>query len=165
MGKASIDRWTDTIVFRAALFCSGVLVLPVLALGLLTTLWMLVFASRSSEFSVLDGGPVALLSLGGGLGILGLLRAHRGTKEAARRDIAGTLVCLAIGIATALGVAGLVAADLVADALEFGWQRGSWISALFVAAHVCWVLWGVGSMQKLTRRYVERTGRAFHGEE
>jgi hypothetical protein len=164
MNKALIDRWTETLAFRATLLVSGVIVLPVLALGLLTTLWILALAASRPEVSFFDGGPIFFLSAGGAVGIVGLWRAHWGDKGAARHNVGVTIVCLAIGIATALSVAGLVIAEVASDALEFGrWQAWSWISALFATAHICWVLWGIGSMQRLARCYAERTGRAFDG--
>ena len=162
MDRALIDRWTDTAGFRAALFFSGVLVLPVLALGLATTVGMLVAAAGNAQFSLFDGGVIALLSLGGALGVAGLLRARWGARHADRHNVTATLICLAIGIATALGVAGAVAAELVAGAFGFrSWNVGTAVAALFVAAHACWVLWGIAWMQRLTRRYSERTGRRF----
>jgi hypothetical protein len=162
MERALIDRWTDTAAFRAALFFSAVLVLPVLALGLVTTVGMLVAAGGSAQLSVLDGGSIALPSLGGALGIAGLVRAQWAARTAKRHNVTVTLICLAIGIATALGVAGVVVAELVTNALALGkWRVWASIAAAFVAAHACWVLWGIAWMQRLMRRYAERTGHAY----
>src|SRR5512134_2416191 len=134
MERGSIDRWTDTDAFRAALFFSGLLVLPVLALGLVVTLWMLVVSAGNGQFSLFDGGVIALLSWGGALGIVGLVRANWGARHAERHNVTATLICLAIGIATALGVAGVVVTELLSDA--FGeWHVGTAIAALFLAAH------------------------------
>jgi hypothetical protein len=134
----------------------------VLALGLVTTVGMLVAAAGNAQFSLFDGGVIALPSLGGALGIVGLLRAHWGARHAERHNVTATLICLAIGIATALGVAVVVVVELMSTSFDYGrWHVGNAIAALFVAAHACWVLWGIAWMQRLTRRYAEQAGRAF----
>ncbi len=75
MDRALIERWTDTDVFRIALALSGVLVVPVLGLGLAVSAVMLVVAvaEQTAEFA---GAVVVALSLGGAAGLFGVLRAR-----------------------------------------------------------------------------------------
>jgi hypothetical protein len=163
MGTRLIDRWTDTTAFRLMLFVGGLVAVPVLMLGLLMTVGLL-SAAVLEQRAALEGAVVVFLSIGGGLGMLGYLRAHWGAKAPSRHNVTATLLCLAIGIVTALAVAGVVAAV----AIESWFARGRstaalGLAALFVAAHIVWVAAGVAWMQRLARRYAEITGRAFDG--
>jgi hypothetical protein len=163
MNRPLIDRWTDTTAFRLLLFVSGLLALPVLALGLVTTIGLLSVALIEQR-AELDGATVVFLSVGGALGMLGYLRAHRGAKEPSRHNVTATLLCLAIGIVTALAVASVVAAGAIESWLSpWGSNTGPALAAPFVAAHVVWAVAGVAWMQRLPRRYAERTGRVFDG--
>jgi hypothetical protein len=161
MQRSLIDRWTDTAPFRLVLFFSGLVAVPVLLLGLVTTVGLLA-AAVASRRAELEGAAVVLLSVGGALGLLGYLRAHAGAKDPSRHALTATLLCLAIGIATALFVAGAVAAEAIESWLS---PRGSarWLAfaAPFVAAHVVWAVAGVAWMQRLSRGYAEKTGRLF----
>ncbi len=80
MDRHLLDRWTDTPFFRALLFFSGCLVLPMLGVGVLTT--VIGGAVVVIEQPALDVEQVvfALLSIGGAVGLVGYLRAHRAAK-------------------------------------------------------------------------------------
>ncbi|HEX5048577.1 MAG TPA: hypothetical protein VFX89_15790 [Gammaproteobacteria bacterium] len=160
MDKALVDRITDTRTFTALFWLSGIVVLPVLALGVL-------FSPLYLSGGLL-GEPVAFafvaLTTGGAIGVTGWIRAHLAMREPERHGITLTLLCLAIGIVTALAVAaGTVVATLSGS--EDSWDRAAWLSAVpaagFAAAHLVWVLGAVGWMERVARRYRERTGRAF----
>lgn len=161
MERSLLDRWTDTAGFRLMLFLSGLVAVPVLLLGLMTTVGLL-SAAIARQRAELEGAAVVLLSLGGALGLLGYFRAHGGAKEPSRHNVTATLLCLAIGIVTALAVAGFVGAQAVASWLT-PWGSARWplIAAPFVAAHVVWAFAGFAWMQRLPRRYAETTGRRF----
>jgi hypothetical protein len=169
MHRYLLDRWTDTTVFRGLLFFSGCLVLPVLGIGVLTTV-------VGGAVVVMEGSPVdveqvvfALLSIGGAVGFVGYLRAHRAARAPSRHDITATLVCLAVGIGTALAVAVFVAAQGVETWLT-PWGRNAWLGpvAAFAAANAVWAFAGAAWMQRLTRVHAEhelvggkQVGRAF----
>ncbi len=161
MDRSLIDRWTDTGAFRLALFFSGLIALPVLLLGSMTAVTLLA-AAVARQRAELEGAAIVFLSVGGVLGFLGYLRAHRDARDPSERDMTTTLVCLAIGVATALFVAGFVAAEAIESWLA-PWGSGRWFAfgAPFVAAHVVWAVAGVGWMQRLARRYAEDTDRSF----
>jgi len=169
MERHLLDRWTDTPWFRVLLFFSGCLVLPVLGIGVLTT--VVGGAVVVMEEPALDIEQVvfALLSVGGAVGLVGYLRAHRAARAPSRHDITATLVCLAAGIGTALAVAVFVAAEGV-ESWRTPWGRNAWLgpTVAFVAANLVWVLAGAAWMQRLTRACAERelvggkqVGRAF----
>jgi hypothetical protein len=160
MPRSTIERWTDTTAFRLMLFCGGLVALPVLALGLLTTSWLLSVAVVEQRAEI-EAAVIVFLSIGGALGVLGYLRAHWGAKEPRRHNVTATLLCLAIGIVTALAVAGVVAAEAVERIFAGRFTLRLCFAALFVAAHLVWVAAGVAWMQRLPRRYAESTGRAF----
>jgi hypothetical protein len=162
MDRAPIERWTDTDGFRIALGLSGVLVVPVLALGLAVSAVMLVVAvaEQTAEFA---GAVVVALSLGGVAGLLGVLRARYAVRSPGTNDVTATLVCLAIVTATALAAAVIVAYPSVSMLGTWSSPVRTWPGLLVVAAHVVWVLFGVGRMHAVSRRYAEGTGRAFDG--
>jgi hypothetical protein len=162
MHRHAIDRWADTTAFRVVLLFASLAVVPVLAVGVVTTVvgaGAMIVAGASVE-------PVhagfALLSLGGAVGLLGYLRAHAGAKHPERHGVTATLVCLAAGVATALAVAGIS----LAGALSFSespWDARVWAVALFAAANLVWATSGIAWMQRLLRGYAQKTGRAFDG--
>ena len=161
MERSLIDRWTDTAGFRLVLFLSGLVALPILLLGLVATVSLLA-AAVVRQRAELEVAAVALLSIGGALGLLGYVRASVGAKAPRRHNVTATLLCLASGIVTALFVAGFVAAEAISSWLV-PWGSARWLAfaAPFVAAHVVWALAGIGWMQRLPRRYAEQTGRLF----
>jgi hypothetical protein len=164
MSRHMIERWTDTTLFRFVLFLSGVLVLPVLALGVVTTVIggaLLVIEPSAVEVEQVVFG---LLSAGGVLGIVGYARAHLGVRNPDRHNVTATLLCLAAGIVTALAVAGYSLFGTL-DGLRGPWTSTAWVSlaTLFAAANVVWAVSGIAWMQRLPRRYAERTGAAFDG--
>lgn len=160
MDKAFVDRITDTGTFAVLFGMSGVLILPVLALGVLFSMF---FVPRG-----LMGEPVAVgfvaLSAGGAIGVAGWIRAHLAMRAPERHDITLTLLCLAVGIVTALVVGVGTVVVTLAD-LHDTWGLATWSSSglagAFGAAHLVWVLGAIGWMERLARRYKERTGRAF----
>jgi hypothetical protein len=164
MSKHLIDRWTDTTAFRFVLFFSGVLVMPVLALGVLTTViggTVLVIGPSAVELEQVVFG---LLSAGGVLGVVGYARAHLGARNPDRHNVTATLLCLAAGSVTALAVAGYAVFGTL-DGLRSPWASPAWVSltTLFAAANVVWAVSGIAWMQRLPRRCAERTGLAFDG--
>ena len=164
MQKHAIDRWTDTTVFRAALLLAGLVVLPVLAMGVLTTvIGGAVLLMERSAVDVVQG-VFALLSLGGALGCIGYARAHQGARNPDRHNITATLICLAAGVVTALVIAGFALAGVL-DGWTDPWGARPWVAVpgLFAAANLVWVVAGIAWMKRLPRRYAERTGRAFDG--
>ena len=163
MRKALIDRWADTTVFRVLLFVSALAVLPVLAVGVVMTLIgsaVLVSAPMTVDFARVI---FAALALGGALGFVGYWRAHPVMKSHARRDLTLTLMLLAVGVVTALSVAGAVVLELVDGWLTWGSDFGLVLGAAFAAANLVWAMSGVAWMQRLARGYAERAGRAFDG--
>jgi hypothetical protein len=161
MERSLIDRWTDNAAFRLALFFSGLIAVPVLLLGLLGTVSLLV-AAVARQRAELEGAAFVLLSLGGALGFLGYLRAHRAARDPSGHAMTTTLLCLAIGVVTALGVAGFIAAEAIESWLS-PWGSARWLAfaAPFGAANVVWALAGVAWIQRLSYLYAEETGRRF----
>ena len=163
MARRVIDRLTDTTAFKVVLFLSGIIVLPILALGLLLSAavlppWLLDSSVRSASF------PLLLLSAGGATGIIGWLRALIGIREPEHHNIDLTMVCLTTGVVTALAVGGFAVLETFAAMREAGiWGISSWSAlwGLFAAAHAAWILFGIAWMQRLARRYQENTGRSF----
>ena len=139
-------------MFRVLLFFSGCLVLPVLGIGVLTTVIGGAVVVMEEPALDLEQVVFALLSIGGAVGFVGYLRAHSAAKAPSRHNITATLVCLAVGVGTALAVAVFVAAQAVESWLT-PWGSNVWLglAALFVAANVVWALAGAAWMQRLTR--------------
>lgn len=167
MHRHVIDRWTDTTVFRCMLVISAMAVLPVLFMGVTTTLFgaVVMIAGRFDSELGLGSVAIGLLSLGGALGFLGYQRAHWGVKDPLLHNMTVTLVFLAAGVLAALSVAGFVVAMSISGSLE-PWGSDLWLivpSALFAAANLVWAFSGVAWMQRLLTRYAEQTGRAFDG--
>lgn len=163
MVRHAIDRWTDTTAFRCALLFAGLVVSPVLALGVLTTVAGGAFLLVEGQAVDLTAATFALLSAGGVLGFLGYVRAHFGAQNPGRHNVTATLVCLAAGVVTALVVVGFSLTGVL-DAWR-PWRDGPWVAApaLFAVANLVCVVSGVAWMQRLPRRYAEKTGRAFDG--
>jgi hypothetical protein len=155
-----VEHWSDTLAFRAALVVSGCIVLPLLFLGLFVSLGMLVTAI-AAQTANLPGAIVVVLSLGGGVGMFGWLRAHHEVKTPGVRDPLVTCVCLAIGTLTASAVAAI---PLVVTFREFwGELEDVWPVLLLGSAPAVWALSGVARLQKLLHAYAQGTGRAFDG--
>lgn len=163
MDRAFIDRCTDTTTFRILLTLSGLIVLPVLALGLVFSLVM--FAGTIDAGKTDLDAPLILSSAGGAVGMLGLIRARFAARNPGSHNLTATLVCLAVGVATAL-VVGAGVTIAIAEATLTPWRAPAVVlipTAVFVAANVAWVLSGIGWMQRLMRRYAEDTGAAYDG--
>jgi hypothetical protein len=159
MDRHLIERWTDTTAFGVAQVISGLIVLPVLAVGVVVSARMLVFALLEQTAN-LYGAAVVVLASGGAAGVFGWLRARHQARNPDAHDLTATLVCLTFGTATALAVGAIAAAGttLTDTPLEL------WPPAVpFVAAQIVWVLCGIGWIQRLTRLYEEDAGRAFDG--
>jgi len=163
MDRHLVERWTDTTTFGVALIFAGTLALPVLALGVIVSVVMIgvaLFKQTVEPF----GTVVVALSAGGAIGVIGWLRARRGISSPDGHDVTATLVCLVVGIATALAVGAFSAAPIVVYLRKpWGPVAAAWPAGLFAAAHAVWVLAGIGWMQRLMRRHAEHTGRAFDG--
>ena len=166
MKRSLLDRWTETTLFRLALLFAALAVVPVLLMGVATTvIGGAVMLARPSAAEVeLEQAVFALLSLGGALGFVGYLRAHRGATRLDRHNVTATLLCLAAGVVTALGVAGYAVTGTL-EGLRSPLGSPVWVvlMTLFAAANVVWALSGIAWMQRLPRRYAERTGRPFDG--
>jgi hypothetical protein len=166
MKGSLIDRWTDTTLFRLVLLFAALAVVPVLLMGVATTVigGAAMFFSPSAAELELEQAVFALLSLGGALGFVGYLRAHWAVKRLDRHDVTATLLFLGAGVVTALAVAGYAVTGIL-DGLRSPWASPVRVAltTLFAAANVVWALSGIAWMQRLARRYVERTGRAFDG--
>ena len=162
MDRPVLDRWTDTTVFRAVLLFSGMAVLPVLALGVLTTVigGSALLMQRSAVD--LEQGLFGVVAIGGALGFVGYARAHVTARNLVRHNITATLLCLAAGVAAALAVAGYVL-FVALEGLRSPWRepREVLLTTLFAVASIMWAVSGVAWMQRLPHRYAEKTGRAF----
>jgi hypothetical protein len=164
MHRHVIDRWTDTTAFSCAVIVSGLIVLPVLAMGVLIT--VVVGARMLTEQSgvELQQALFALLSIGGVLGFAGYVRALRGVRRPEGHNLSVTLICLAAGVVTALVVAGFALIPVLATSIG-PWNERGWVAAptLFAVANLVWALSGIAWMGRLPHRYTERTGRVFDG--
>ena len=161
MRRSAIDRWTDTATFRLLLLLSGLVSMPILLVGLVATVSLLA-AAIGEQRAELEGAAVVSLAIGGALGMLGYFRAHAGARRPRGHNVTATLLLLAIGVATALFVAGFAAAEAIESWLP-PWGSARWLvfAAPFVIAHVVWAIAGIGWMQRLVRRYAEDTEGAF----
>jgi hypothetical protein len=134
----------------------------VLALGALVTVigGSAVLGQRSGI--ELEQAVFGLLSVGGALGFVGYVRAHRGVKDPGEHNVTATLLCLVAGVVAALFVAGYVAFGAL-DRLGSPWSSPMLAvpSVLFSAANLVWAMSGVAWMQRLPHRYAEDTGRPF----
>jgi hypothetical protein len=166
MKRSLIDRWTDTTLFRLALLFSALAVVPVLLMGVATTVigGAVMLVGPSAAQLELEQAVFALLSLGGALGFIGYLRAQWGVTRLDRHNVTATMLCLAAGVVTALAVAGYTVTGVL-HGLRSPWGSPVWVllTTLFAAANVVWALSGIAWMQRLPYRYAERTGRAFDG--
>ena len=162
MRRHAIDRWTDTLAFSCLLYVSGVVVLPILALGVVITI-IGAGALFANELTIgLAAAVFAALCIGGVLGCIGYIRALIGARNPEHHNITATLVYLTAGVATALVVAGFVLFLAVSEAPRSAVELiGK--PALFVVANLVWAIAGIGWMHRLPARYTERTGRAFDG--
>jgi hypothetical protein len=158
------DRWTDTRLFRVALLLAALVVAPVLALGLAVTVIGGGVLLLDGEMPGLEETAFGLLSAGGTLGMFGYLRAHAGAARPDRHNLTATLLCLAVGIATALAVACVAVFFwvLVTD-VDGPWNGSAsvGIPMLFVVANLLWAMSGIAWSQRLRRRYAEVVGHAF----
>jgi hypothetical protein len=162
MHRALLDRWTDTTAFRCVLLLAGLVVLPVLGIGALTTVVGASIILRQQLTVDIEQMAFGMLALGGTLGMVGYARAHRAVRAPGRHSIATTLLLLGIGAVTALMVASFVASEAIAS-WSTTWRSAIWpgLAALFAAANLVWVLAGIAWMQRLPRIYAEKTGRGF----
>jgi hypothetical protein len=163
MTKHMIDRWMDTTAFGVALAFAGALALPLLALGVIVSVGLIVAALVQQTANSM-GTAIVVLSAGGAIGVVGWVRALRGIGRPEGHNVTATLVCLVVGVATALAVGAFAAAPIVVSWRDaWGGPVAAWPAGLFVVAQAMWVLAGIGWMQRLTRRHAEHTGRAFDG--
>lgn len=164
MGTHLIDRLTGTLGFRVLFVVSAVLVLPVLALGLFVTSGFLMAMTTWQREALIEFlGPLSL-SLGGAIGIIGWVFSLVAARNPERYNLPAILICLAVGVVTALAITTYSISQLIA---ELGSRYSSGLSApafgVFGIATTIWVLDGIGRMQVLFRRYRERTGHVFDG--
>ena len=163
MVRHAIDRWADTSVFRFALSLAALGVVPVLSVGLATTVigGAKVFAYGVPRLEP-EAVAVLLLSAGGVCGFVGYSRAHFGLKDPRRHNITATLVLLTAGVLAALSVAVIVVATVLGARLPYREAVNVLVfAALFAAANLLWAFAGIAWMQRLLHRYRETTGRAF----
>jgi len=157
MRRQMIDRMADTTAFGILLFLSGLMVLPVLALGVLVSPFFLIAGPTTA-----GAGDVAfvLLSTGGSIGIVGWLRARWGARTPERHNVGLTLAFLTIGIATEPAVGGFVIYYAMKQPLD--WSDPFLIAiAAFVVAHGVWIVAGIAWIERLMFSYAVRTGRIF----
>jgi hypothetical protein len=161
MRTHAIDRWADTTLFRFVLLLAGLAVVPTLLMGVVATVIGAAFVIERSTVDFAQAA-FALLSAGGALGFLGYWRAHGGALRPHGHNVTATLTCLAAGIVAALVVAGYTVAGALGGWRE-RWSDGPWVilPALFATANLVWALSGIAWMQRLARRYAEKTGRTF----
>jgi hypothetical protein len=159
MERSLIDRLDDTAVFKVLLFLSGATTVPLILLGLGTLTPTLLLGSI---WESADGKSVAmgLLPVGGAIGVLGWLRAHWGVRQPAEHNVTLTLLCIAVGIATAMFVGGYVTFWIL-DTFAGDWGLFALAPAAFAAGHVVWILSGLAWAERLTSSYAEATGEAY----
>jgi len=155
-----IDRAADTTGFRILLLVSGLMALPVLALGLLVSPFLPIGLTFSPDAGAL---VFVVLSIGGGIGIVGWLRARWGARTPERHNVGLTLAFLATGIATALATGGIVAYTAITELSNpWGWKGPPVVAAAtFVFAHGVWIVCGIAWIERLMFAYAVRTGRIF----
>jgi hypothetical protein len=150
---------TDTLAFRILLALSGLMVLPVLALGLLFAPIALVVSFLEPDASTL---AFALLSVGGAAGLVGWLRARWGARTPERHNVGLTLALVVVGIVTALAVGGLVTYIAILQWTPWGWSSPELTAAAaFVVAQGVWIVSGIAGIERLMFSYAVRTGRTF----
>jgi len=157
MRRQMIDRMADTLGFRILLFASGLMVLPGLALGLLVSPFFLAGFIMAPDAA---GLVFVSLALGGGIGIIGWMRARWGARTPERHNVGLTLAMLAIGTVTALAMTGIVAYSAITD-LSWRWSGALLVAAMLVVAHGAWVVVGIAWIERLMFSYAVRTGRTF----
>ena len=150
--RGAIDRLTSSVAFRAIFAVAMLLVVPLLVVGAVFTPIFVVGAPAHYWIWVL------LPTVGGVLGIAGLIRARRQLGAAAPGRLETTLACLAAGVAAALVPIG-VACFAWQDPSTFG--PGSWVATAVAAAHLVVVAAAIGWMQRLVRRHTVLTGVRF----
>jgi hypothetical protein len=163
MHRPLIDRCADTRVFRSALLLAGLVVFPVLVAGVVTTVigaGVALFSARSIVEPPLV--VIAALSIGGVLGFVGYVRAHLGVRALREHNLTATLLCLAAGIVTALGLGGFAGAWAL-QVWRGPWDGAGWVSlfATFGFANLIWAFAGLAWTQRLHSRYSEATGHSF----
>ena len=165
MHRHVIDRWADTTLFRCLLVISAMPVLPVLFMGVTTTVFgaIVMLAGRMDAGLGVGASAVPLLSIGGALGFLGYQRAHSGVKDPSLHNMTVTLAFLTAGVLAALFVAGFVLVIAIGGWLVPSAANVSLVAlgALFAAANLVWAFAGIAWMQRLLDGYAEKTGRAF----
>jgi hypothetical protein len=161
MDRSLLDRWTDTTAFRFALLLSGIAVLPILAVGALTTViaGSVTLIQRSDV--ELEQALFGLVSVGGALGFIGYARAHWGRSNPARHNVTMTLLFLAAGVAAALAVAGYAVFGTLEGVAGAWGSQARWLTSLFAAANVVWAISGIAWLLRVPYRFAERTGRMF----
>jgi hypothetical protein len=126
-------------VFAVLFGCATVVLLPILGAGVLVSPIVLLLASSAQP----DDWLMLLSTIGGVIGFIGLLRARRAAHSPT--DDRVTIIFLAIGIATAIGLA--VALVAVAGLLGHYEQ----LSAAGVVVLVIPVLAALGAISRLRR--------------
>jgi len=97
-----LERLTDSTAFTVLFFLASIVLAPTTVIGLVTV------PSLLMQPSTLDFDILAWLFLvaGGATGYIGFFLAHRPGESVA--GYRATLICLAIGIVTAVSVAGVI---------------------------------------------------------
>lgn len=115
-------RVTRSAPFRVLFALACVVVVPVLALGMLFSVFIVLGGQTGDDFWA--GAGVVAATGAGAAGMLGLARSRGSTATASAGRVRLTLALLAIGILGAFGIVGGVAALAVAD---FGWSGATGI--------------------------------------
>jgi hypothetical protein len=105
---------------------------------------------------------IAALSIGGVLGFSGYVRARMGMRAVHDHKLTATLLCLAAGTVTALGLGGFAGAWAV-QVWRAPWDGAGWVPlfATFGLANLVWAFSGLAWIQRLQGRYSEVTGQRF----
>jgi hypothetical protein len=150
---AWIERLTSTMLF-AVLFGISIASAVLLLLAGLALVPMLL-VSADSVWSMFPLGLIA----GGVVGIVGLVRSRRHALTARSGSVERTMICLMVGIAAALVVVGY----LVIALSELPRFDGTEVllGSILAVPHAILILAGIGSMQRLKRRYAADAGEPF----
>jgi len=141
-----LERLTSSTAFAVLLVLAGLILGPVLLLGLAALPMFLSVVPVTSKPEV---WAVALLPLGGLIGVVGLVLTLRPPETSIRYGI--TLVCLAIGVATAI---------VLAATLVIGASAGDLLSVVTVPVLAVPVLAALGRVARLRRLRAAVQGRA-----
>ena len=148
-----LERLTDSTVFAVLFVCAALVLGPILLFGLAMLPLSLTQALRTIHSDALT---LALLPLGGAAGFIGLFLTTRPPETLAGYRI--LMLCIALGIATAIVMAGGFIANAASTSLGGG--DSFWFNALGVFVLAIPVLAALGRVARLWRLRAAAEGRA-----